>query len=135
MTQAGVAAAIMAAQVAARQQREEEAMAQYSEDDLTGGWEFKFLRSARGEFKRPEKLREYLDEEARAGWTLLEKFDNARLRLKRPVRARSKDGSLGFDAYRTSVGTSEGKFVLLLMGGIFLTIGVIVGIVVLVKGP
>jgi len=137
MSSAGATAAIMAAQAAARQQREEEAMAQYTADDLAGGWEFKFLRSACSEFKKPEKLREYLDEEAKAGWMLLEKFDGSRLRLKRPVSARAKDGALGFDAYRTSVGTSEGKLALMIVGSVLLVIGVIMGTIAVFvrKGP
>lgn len=122
MSAAGSTAAIAAAQVAARRQREEEAMATYSAEDLDGGWEFKFLRSACGEFKHPEKLRAYLDEEARAGWTLVEKFDSGRLRLKRPVSARAKDGTLGFDAYRTSVGVSEGKLALMIVGIVLLVV-------------
>ena len=42
-----------------------------------------------------------LQEEAAGGWTLMEKFDNKRLRLKRPVSARDRDSSLDFNPYRT----------------------------------
>lgn len=137
MSGAGAAAAMAAAQARRRREHEEEAMAQYTADELAGGWEFKFLRSARGEFKRPEKLREYLDEEAKAGWTLIEKFDGSRLRLKRPVSARANDGALGFDAYRTSVGTSEAALGLMIAGGVIVVVGVIMGTIALLvrKGP
>ena len=63
-----------------------------------------------------------LSEEARAGWAYLEKFDNYRVRLKRPASARGSDASLDFDPYRTFVGASEGRFALYLLGGIFLAV-------------
>ncbi len=135
MSMAGANAAILAAQAAARRRREEEALAQYTPEDLAGGWEFKFLRSARSEFGHPDRLRAYLDEEAKAGWTLLEKFDNGRLRLKRPIAARANDGALGFDAYRTAVGTSELKLALIVVVSMLAVIGLVIGIVVAVKGP
>lgn len=137
MSSAGAAAAIAAAQRRRRLEAEEEAMAQYTAEELAGGWEFKFLRSACGEFKKPERLRDYLDQEAQAGWQLVEKFDSSRLRLKRPVSARAKDGALGFDAYRTSVGTSETKLALMIFGAVILVIGVILGTIALFvrKGP
>lgn len=135
MSTAGATTAILAAQAAARQQREEEAMAQYTAEELAEGWEFKFLRSACAEFKSPEKLREYLEEEGRAGWTLVEKFDSKRLRLKRPAAAKARDSQLSFDAYRTSVGMSEGALAMMVVGGMLLLMGAIVVIVVLVKGP
>jgi len=94
-------------------------MAQYTPADLSGEWEFKFLRSASNEFKHSDRLRAYLDEEAQAGWVLLEKFDNARLRLKRPVAARANDSGLSFDPYRTSVGMSEGARLAMVLGIIF----------------
>jgi hypothetical protein len=63
-----------------------------------------------------------LDQEARAGWTLVEKFDNRRIRRKRPVSARSGDGALDFDPYRTYVGPSEVTFALMLAA---LTFGIL----------
>ena len=99
-------------------------MTSYQPQDLSGDWEFKILRSVTSAFRKPEKLQEALDQEARAGWTLVEKFDNGRIRLKRPASARSGDAALGFDPYRTFVGTSEIKFSLLLValivGGVLL---------------
>ena len=82
-------------------------MTSYTPEELASGWEFKIVRSATGAFKRTEFLQRVLEEEKRAGWTLVEKFDNSRLRLKRPVSARSSDGSAGIDAYRSHVGISE----------------------------
>ena len=64
-------------------------MTPYQDQDLSGDWEFKILRSVTGAFGKPEKLKEALDQEAKAGWVLVEKFDNGRIRLKRPASARS----------------------------------------------
>lgn len=104
-------------------------MTPYQSQNLSGDWEFKILRSISGVFGKPGKLREALDQEARAGWVLVEKFDNTRIRLKRPVSARSGDAALGFDPYRTNVGLSEGRFVVLLLliifGFVFLVISLV----------
>lgn len=85
-------------------------MTGYSQADLIEGWEFKILRSVTGAFGKPERLRHALEEEARAGWVLVEKFDNQRVRLKRPTSARAGDAVLGFDPYRTSYGMSENAY-------------------------
>src|SRR5437868_8657230 len=86
---AGAAAA--AAAEARRMRQEEEEMTPYTKQDLAENWEFKIIRSATNTFKDPQKMREILDDEARAGWVLVEKFDNQRIRLKRPHSARSAD--------------------------------------------
>ena len=103
-----VGATSAAAAAAAERQRqlaeEEEFMTPYKSHELAQDWEFKILRSCAGAFKDPAKLRQHLDEEARAGWQLVEKFDDRRLRLKRPALARELDGKLDFDPYRTHVG-------------------------------
>ena len=94
-------------------------MTDYKPEDLAASWEFKILRSATGRFKDPDYLRAVLADEARAQWTMQEKFDNDRVRLKRPVAARASDAALGFDPYRTWVGITE----------IQLTVRIILGIV------
>ena len=112
-----------------RMQQEEEEMTPYQPQDLAGDWEFKILRSVSGSFRKPAKLREALEEESKAGWTLVEKFDNTRLRLKRPASARSGDGALGFDPYRTNFGMSDGRFVATLLAFIFGGTGLLVWII------
>lgn len=82
-------------------------MTSYTPEELASGWEFKIVRSATGGFKRTEFLQHVLAEEKHAGWTLVEKFDNSRVRLKRPASARASDGSAGIDAYRSHVGISD----------------------------
>jgi hypothetical protein len=104
-TQIAVATAAAAAAQRALEERrrEEEEMTTYSPRDLDEDWEFKILRSARGSFAVPERLREILADEARAGWKLVEIFDQYRIRLKRPASSRDADGRLEFDPYRISL--------------------------------
>jgi len=115
MSGAAAAAAAAAARRAAERRKEEEEMTPYSEAELAGGWEFKIIRSSTPRFKKPEKLERLLAEEALAGWTLVEKFDDRRVRLKRPAVAREKDSTLRFDPYRTVVGMSEGIMTVLIV--------------------
>ena len=112
---AGSAAGAAAAR-ARMLREEEESMTGYTPEELAEGWEFKFLRSVTSRFKDPEVLRRCLEEEGRAGWTLVEKFDNSRVRLKRPAAARRGDASLKSDPYRTWVGMTEGQFGMMIAG-------------------
>ena len=104
-------------------------MSPYTERDLAEHWEFKILRSATGAFRRPERLRDVLQEESKAGWMLVEKFDNGRIRLKRPAGARSGDSSLGLDPYRTNVGLSEHRLALMIASLALLLVASVVLIV------
>lgn len=126
MLNAGAAAgaAGAAAAVRRRMQQEEEEMTPYGPGELEQ-YEFKFIRSATGQFKRPEKLRAFLAEEAQAGWELVELFDASRARLKRNISWREKDRDLPWDAYRTSVGMGEGGLVALILVLVF---GFLIGI-------
>jgi hypothetical protein len=112
---AGAAGAIAAAE--AFRQVEEEEMTPYSDKDLAEGWEFKILRSAMGAFRKPEQLRAVLDEEKRGGWILVEKFDDTRIRLKRPAGAKLTEADLaeGYDPYRTTVGPSAERQALVIV--------------------
>src|ERR1700677_85304 len=120
--------AAAAAAAEARRRQEEEEMTSYSENDLSEGWEFKILRSNMNAFRKPENLKKYLEEEGRAGWVLVEKFDDKRLRLKRPASARRGDAALDFDPYRTQVGLSDTGMVFMILGIVF---GAIIGVLVL----
>jgi hypothetical protein len=91
-------------------------------------WEFKILRSATAKFHDPVWLRTILEEEARAGWTLVEKFDDARLRLKRPTSARARDAALPFDARRTSVGPGPAYVLVPLLFGILAFIAAVISL-------
>lgn len=110
----GSAAAAAGAQ--RRMLKEEEEMTNYSAQDLAGEWEFKIVRANTGVFRNPAELEKLVKEEALAGWILLEKFDNSRIRFKRPVSARRDDYRLpqGVDPYRTQYGMNPLTFALLL---------------------
>ena len=129
---AGAAAGAAAAMIR-RKQEEEESMSGYTQADLAQDWEFKILRSSTGAFKNPDRLREAVEQEAHAGWVLIEKFDNQRLRFKRPVSARSGDATLapGLDPYRTTYGMSEIRLALTIIISIVSTIGLAILILVL----
>jgi hypothetical protein len=112
ITNAGAAAGAAAAAAAAAERarcEEEEEMTGYEPRDLDEAWEFKILRSRMTAFGNPATLRRILDEEAAAGWELVEKFDDSRIRLKRRVAHRENDDLLEFDAYRTYAGMSQGN--------------------------
>ncbi len=128
---AGAGAAAAAAAAKRRREQEEAELTEYKSEDLAGGWEFKILRSATGAFRNPQFMKSALDEEAHAGWVLVEKFDNSRLRLKRPATARAGDEKLDFDAYRTHIGLTENKLALIVaacIGGGILLITLIVAV-------
>lgn len=71
------------------------------------GWEFKILRANRDLFRNPTILKRVCDEEAEAGWILLEKLDERRLRFKRPMvlRDRLDPEQLNQDPYRSRYGS------------------------------
>lgn len=110
-------------------------MTPYNARDLAEDWEFKILRSATGAFKDRQAMQQYLAEEEQAGWVLVEKFDNSRIRLKRPATARRGDANLSFDPYRINVGMTEVNLALCIAGSIIGAIALMVaGIVFFVKG-
>ena len=104
--------------------------------DPSGTVEYKIIRSVTGAFKNPAKFRAFLEEEARAGWDLVEKLDNNRARLRRSIECRKRDSELGQDPYRTQVGMSETALVLWILIpallGIPLVVGVVIGLLALV---
>ncbi len=101
-----MSAAAAAAAARRRREQEEEEMTVMNTDP-SGAIEYKIIRSATGAFKDPARFRAALDEEARAGWELVEKLDNSRARLRRSTECRKRDADLGQDPYRTQVGMSE----------------------------
>lgn len=69
--------------------------------------EFKTVQAQTPLFADTKKMQEILAEEAKAGWDLLEKEDNYRIKLQRSVDNRSNDGNLSIDPYRSTVGVSS----------------------------
>jgi hypothetical protein len=132
---AGAAGAAAAAAKGIQDREEEEEVTSFNTDP-SGAVEYKIIRSATGAFKDPAKFRAALEEEAQAGWDLVEKLDNSRARLRRSVSFRQKDGEFSQDPYRISVGISESAFVLRIvlgvLGGFILLFGLLFGILALV---
>jgi len=122
---AGEHVAIHAARLKQLAAQEEEEMTRYTDRELAEDWEFKIVRSVTGAFGKPEIIARLREEEALGGWRLVEKFDNNRLRFKRPAEAAKRDPQLPdfYDPYRTQHGLSEGGLA-----------AVIIGILVLVGG-
>jgi len=121
-TGAGAIVAIAAAKAKKKREREEEKMAGYNPKDLDG-WEFKIVRSDMGKFKKYEYVQKVVAEEAKAGWEMVEKFDNNRIRFKRRTDRRSMDPHLEIDPYRTSVDAITGGALAGLIVGLTLLIG------------
>ncbi|WP_158814794.1 hypothetical protein [Methylocapsa sp. S129] len=126
------AAGVIAAAAIAKERAEEEDMTPYSSNDLAENWEFKILRSATGKFRNSVWLHAVLQEEGRAGWTMVEKFDNARVRVKRPASARANDSTLRFDPYRIQVGMSQARLALWIIIGSLVAVAAIFGVVFLI---
>lgn len=100
------------------------------ESEHSGYLEYKVIQATTPLFANPRKMQAVLAEEARAGWQLVEKFDNYKLRLQRDSRARANDASLDFDAYRSQVGVSHlitysaaALVTLAVVYGIFIAVG------------
>jgi len=124
----GAFVAINAAQEQQRRDKEEEEeMTRYSVDELDSNWEFKIVRSEAGAFRKPEVFNVLLQEESIAGWELVEKLDNRRVRFKRPQDTRRRDATLppGFDPYRSHYGSAGGTRTAVLIGtALMLALGV-----------
>lgn len=69
--------------------------------------EYKIIQAQTPLFADTKKMQEVLASEAEAGWDLLEKEDNYRIKLQRDIANRSNDGNLTIDPYRTTVGVSS----------------------------
>ena len=125
----------IAAHIAAKKKQEEEEKMGYNLEELENDWEFKILRSATSQFKNYEVVEKVKAEESVSGWVMVEKFDNNRIRFKRPRKAMENDIHLppGVDPYRIDYGMSEGMLGVTITGvilaaiGIFIAVGVITG--------
>jgi hypothetical protein len=84
--------------------------------------EYKTLQAQTPLFADSKKMHEVLELEAKAGWQLLWKEDNYKLKLQREVSNRENDKSLDFDAYRSTVGVSS---VVTYVGTALLTLAIV----------
>jgi hypothetical protein len=119
----GAIIAVAAAEKHRREQEEEEGeMTGYTREELSEDWEFKIVRTSMPVFQNRERLRKLIEEEARAGWVMVEKFDDQRVRFKRPRSAREQDAMLPpeVDPYRTQYGALGSQVVIGLVIGLLL---------------
>lgn len=77
-----------------------------SHDSPLMGWEFKIVRASSDLFRNPGTFHRLCQEEAEAGWVLLEKLDDRRVRFKRPIAMREmvQSNLPRFDPYRCHYG-------------------------------
>ncbi|MBW4519740.1 MAG: hypothetical protein KME16_08580 [Scytolyngbya sp. HA4215-MV1] len=73
------------------------------------GWEFKIVRAHRDLFRDSAVLKRLCEEEESAGWIMLEKLDDRRIRFRRPIALRDiiKAEFLPFDPYRSHYGSAS----------------------------
>ena len=102
-------------------------MTPYTRDELENDWEFKIVRAQTGAFRKPATFQKLIEEESRAGWQLVEKFDNSRVRFKRPRSARQRDGQLpaGVDPYRVQYGIGESALAAIILVAVFGSLGLV----------
>jgi hypothetical protein len=122
-----MAAFVPSAAIAAarRRMRREEKMAKYGTDDLDG-WEFKIVRAYTRKFKSQDMIEKVRMEEARAGWELIEKFDDYRLRFKRRIEKRAMDKHLEIDPYRSQLAAPKRLVVAIIAGILIMLIGILI---------
>jgi len=58
--------------------------------DLSGTVEYKIIRNVTKAFRNPAVFQQTLQEEAQAGWQLVEKLDDSRVRLRRSIEWRAR---------------------------------------------
>ena len=88
-----------AARRRAARRKEEEELTSYTPTDMSEDWQFKIVR---GDFTTHEAVDAVIREQAQFGWIFLEKFDNSRIRFKRPASEASNDRGRPGDPYATS---------------------------------
>jgi hypothetical protein len=107
---------------AAQKQQDERLLAQFLQQDVERQYEFKVLRGGLASFRNPERFRTVLEQEAQAQWELVVKLDDARIVLRRPRDARSRDAlrDTGIAPYRTELSSARiAALVAILLGLVF----------------
>ncbi|CDM93406.1 MAG: hypothetical protein P5702_05605 [Limnospira sp. PMC 1291.21] len=71
-------------------------------------WEYKIVRAQRDLFRNPKTFEKLCQEEAIAGWVMVEKLDDRRIRFRRPsnYQPSQSDQVALIDPYRSSYGSS-----------------------------
>lgn len=69
--------------------------------------EYKVVQASTPFFAKSQNIESIMLDEVKAGWRLLEKCDNYKLRLQRDISHRANDKNLSIDPYRTQVGLNS----------------------------
>lgn len=94
-------------------------------------WEYKIVRARRREFAHPHHRRILVEQEAQAGWVLVEVYNNSQAHFRRHRSARRDDAALPphIDPYRTvykPIVSPENALLHLIMLAVGVTLAVIV---------
>ncbi len=113
----------------AQKDEEDRLLAALIQQDREGRYEYKILHAGFRTFRKPERMREILDQEARSQWELALKLDDQRLVLRRPRDERSRDAfrEPGTDPYRTELSSVRSTALITVILGV-----VIVGVLAFV---
>ncbi|PCI73978.1 MAG: hypothetical protein COB20_15630 [SAR86 cluster bacterium] len=84
--------------------------------------EYKTIQAQTPLFADSKQMHAMLEEEAKAGWQMLWKEDNYKIKLQRETSHRENDKNLDFDAYRSTVGVSS---VVTYVGTALLTLAIV----------
>ena len=68
----GLHAIFLATQRKKKLEMEEDEMTKYTREELDHDWEFKIVFNAKQTFRKPDVFQQIVEEEALAGWQLLE---------------------------------------------------------------
>jgi len=90
-------------------------------------WEYKIVRARNNEFGNRHHLDSLLYQEGLAGWQIVEKYNDAQVRFKRPRSARAWDAALPphIDPYRTIYAvpsTSDGLHLIVMTVSLILVV-------------
>lgn len=95
------------------------------------GWEFKIVRANREVFRDRKTFQQLCEEESQAGWILLEKLDDRRVRFKRPIALREivNPDLLAIDPYRSHYGSAArpGVWLVAIVGLVLLVLPAYLG--------
>jgi hypothetical protein len=128
----GASAGAVAAAARRGQFEEEEKMTPYTEDELGNDWEFKIVRANWRVFRNPAEFKKLISQEEPAGWVLLEKLDDSRVRFKRRRSSQANDAQLlanGVDPYRSHYGMSPYAYSAIVFA---MTLAVALGIIAVI---
>ena len=104
-------------------------MTNYAPKDLDGS-QFKIVR---GSFRTAEQIQALQAEQAQYGWSLVEVFDQERVRFKRPTSEASKDSERFGNPFDTSSlcgGISPDRRAVAILAAVLLTLFLTIGTII-----